>query len=584
VGTAIGLLRLLTGLVAIAALCRRSTVLSDGRACHLLMELLPHLPLHQLPKVRESSDLNSAAVVGWWRPSVMLPADWEEWSSVELKAVLAHELAHIARFDALWRLVAAFTVALNWGQPLMHWLRGQLLLAQELAADEMAAAAMGSKREYLRALARLALRQDSRTTGTPPTALVPVFSGFLLRRMVMLRAKDGSMHRNWRLLAQGIALGMVAAAALLSTAIRGLAEPPQKESDSSIRVAKATDAKLRPPTLGANDAGQAEFFKRPPFDIAKVAQKHGGLLIRLGEILQQPRFAKIAREDDPWWTKAWQGCFPGAAAPPFSLKDIEYIAGDFKLSTRYVTPPPEEKDPHPHQIMFGANTVCVRFHKPVDEIYAWLKRTPGAEENRHGDLPYVELMVPAIGPGKSCFCRVNDHTLLWVGGEGISLVKRLDQLTADSDPPAWNNTWKELERGLITAVAAEVEYKGPPEPIEDEWEKLNQQLFTTARLQAVGADWEPHEGGVVSFKLQFRFDTEGNARTIEAAVRHGLQRMVQDARVAMANAENENEKEKASAIAMIALLEQAQIETRQTENGWQINVLLKGPIDIEANL
>ena len=131
----------------------------------LLAELLPRLPLRHLPQVRETSDLDSAAVVGWWRPTVMLPAGWREWSPAELKAVLAHELAHIARHDALWRLVAAFTVALHWGQPLMHWLRRQLLLAQELAADELAAAAMGSKREYLQALAKLALRQDSRLSG-----------------------------------------------------------------------------------------------------------------------------------------------------------------------------------------------------------------------------------------------------------------------------------------------------------------------------------------------------------------------------------------------------------------------------------
>jgi hypothetical protein len=50
----------------------------------------------------------------------------------------------------------------------------------------------------------------------------------------------------------------------------------------------------------------------------------------------------------------------------------------------------------------------------------------------------------------------------------------------------------------------------------------------------------------------------------------------------MASSENENEKEKATASAIIALLEQAQIETRQTENGWQIDVRLKGPIDVES--
>ena len=45
----------------------------------------------------------------------------------------------------------------------------------------------------------------------------------------MLRAKDGSLARDWRLLMQGSAMGLVAAITLLATAIRGLAEPPATE-------------------------------------------------------------------------------------------------------------------------------------------------------------------------------------------------------------------------------------------------------------------------------------------------------------------------------------------------------------------
>ena len=36
------------------------------------------------------------------------------------------------------------------------------------------------------------------------------------------------------------------------------------------------------------------------------------------------------------------------------------------------------------------------------------------------------------------------------------------------------------------------------------------------------------------------------------------------------------------ATAIIALLEQARIQTRQTEKGWQIDVQLNGPIDVES--
>ena len=47
-------------------------------------------------------------------------------------------------------------VALQCAQPLVYWLRRQLILVQELAADESAAIAVGGHSEYLRALSRFA--------------------------------------------------------------------------------------------------------------------------------------------------------------------------------------------------------------------------------------------------------------------------------------------------------------------------------------------------------------------------------------------------------------------------------------------
>ena len=58
----------------------------------------------------------------------------------------------------------------------------------------------------------------------------------------------------------------------------------------------------------------------------------------------------------------------------------------------------------------------------------------------------------------------------------VSLQKRLDQLAVASEPPAWHNAWKEVEGGLLTAVAAEAEYKGPPEDV-DETDKLTRAVL-----------------------------------------------------------------------------------------------------------
>jgi hypothetical protein len=512
----------------------------------------------------------------------LLPADWREWSPVELKAVLAHELAHIARHDAVWRLVAAFALALHWGQPLMHWLRRQLLLGQEMAADELAAVAMGGKRQYLQALAKLALRQEGGQAINAPVALLPVFSGFLLRRMVMLRAQDGSLRRNWRLLMQGCAIGLVSVVALMATAIRALAEPPDNEGDRSIRVAKATDVKARPVAATDSSAVEATFFKRAPVDIAKMAfGEKGGFLIRLGEILQQPRFAGRAEQGDALLATYWKDMFPKAESLPFSLNDVETIMGDFQLMARYLVPMNEEQIEHPHQVMFGSLCGFVRFKKPVAEVFDWLKRTPGAEVKQHGEVTYVALRLAVMGPAKTCLCCYDDCTLMWAGGEG-TLQKRLDRLAAaNATLPAWHHGWKEVEGGLLMAVAAQVEYKGPDEPA-DETDSMTREVFSKTRQFAMRADWQPTEVGHTAFGLRLRFENEADARSIEALVHRYIEMGVKEIR--KVDNEPKEDQDRALASAVLDILERAIIETRQTENGWQMDVNLSGAIDIESNL
>src|SRR5207237_7510666 len=127
--------------------------------------------------------------------------------------------------DSCARLVAGLAVALQCFHPLVYWLRRQLILAQELAADELAAGAVGNRADYLRALAQLALRQDGRRRMSPAESLLPVFSGFLIRRIEMLRAKDCSVRGGPRRLVQWSAIGLLIAIAASTTALRGLAEP-----------------------------------------------------------------------------------------------------------------------------------------------------------------------------------------------------------------------------------------------------------------------------------------------------------------------------------------------------------------------
>src|SRR4029078_11189598 len=70
------------------------------------------------------------------RPRVLLPAAARDWPADRLRAVLAHELAHIARADGLVHLVAQLACAVYWFHPLFWTAERALGRETELAADD----------------------------------------------------------------------------------------------------------------------------------------------------------------------------------------------------------------------------------------------------------------------------------------------------------------------------------------------------------------------------------------------------------------------------------------------------------------
>ncbi len=97
--------------------------------------------------IRESAEIDVPAACGVFRPLVLLPADWRDWPAAKLRAVLAHEEAHIRRGDALTVALAEIYRALAWFHPLAWWLRRELAdLAEQVADDQ--ALAVTDRAEY----------------------------------------------------------------------------------------------------------------------------------------------------------------------------------------------------------------------------------------------------------------------------------------------------------------------------------------------------------------------------------------------------------------------------------------------------
>ena len=75
---------------------------------------------------------------GLWHPCVVIPDRLStELGPSELEAVLAHELAHVARRDNLIAAIVHAIVTVFWFHPLGWWMERRMLEERENAADEL---------------------------------------------------------------------------------------------------------------------------------------------------------------------------------------------------------------------------------------------------------------------------------------------------------------------------------------------------------------------------------------------------------------------------------------------------------------
>lgn len=186
----IAVVRLILGVLWWQLHTRRSVPVSSRRVLEISREIQSKLAIKQTVRIRTGS-VPTAATIGLLYPTILLSRNWSTWTDAELEAVLAHELAHVARRDYRHRLLSQVCVALHVFNPFVHALSRKLHTAQESCADALAANVTNGRTSYAKTLARLALRQDGQNAVPPALFFLPFRSSNLMRRIDMLRSKDG---------------------------------------------------------------------------------------------------------------------------------------------------------------------------------------------------------------------------------------------------------------------------------------------------------------------------------------------------------------------------------------------------------
>ncbi|HET9803581.1 MAG TPA: M56 family metallopeptidase [Candidatus Acidoferrum sp.] len=211
-------LRTAGGLLYLERLRRAASVSVAPALLAKCRELQSRLGITRIIRFCECRWLDAPAVIGWFKPVVLLPVRaLTGLTEDQIEAVIAHELAHVRRFDAFVNLFQVFVEAVLFFHPAVWWLNKRVRAERENCCDDIAVAACGNHLGYARALTTM-----EEWRATPSFSLAANGSPLAARISRILGLRHASETR-----AAGLGAGFVCfgAAVIAASLLYGVSHP-----------------------------------------------------------------------------------------------------------------------------------------------------------------------------------------------------------------------------------------------------------------------------------------------------------------------------------------------------------------------
>ena len=241
IGAGLVLLRLLAGIAGVWWLGRRATMMTDAGWLHTAHAIARRFGLGRGVTLLQGDGGTVPMTWGVLQPVVWLPSDADSWDEERRTLVLAHELAHVRRRDALTQWIAHLALALNWFNPLAWMAVKRFRDERERACDDAVLELGTQPATYADHL--LDIVRSHGAGGAPmPVMAMARRSQFEGRLLAIL---DGASRRGSLSTRRAFSAGALALAAVLPVAaIRGA--PPEV-----VTIVPVADSLV----MGALDAG-----------------------------------------------------------------------------------------------------------------------------------------------------------------------------------------------------------------------------------------------------------------------------------------------------------------------------------------
>lgn len=263
----------------------------------LVTETAGRLGLRRKVRIAGTTRLQSPGVIGLWNPLVLIPvALIPEVPATYWQAVIAHELAHVQRLDALTMAVQRVAESVFYFHPAVWWMSRRLDVLRELRCDSLVTERFEDRLHYARALAALEELRAKHAGSTASLSFSFTHLAFTKKGNLMTRIRNivepATITRSARsrLLPLG-AVGVLGAALLAAPSCSSTASAPEPGAEIPVQAeappkvpvqlatsassdnAAAPDAPDAPSAADGSDGGRL-----PPEVIRRtIRQNHGRL-------------------------------------------------------------------------------------------------------------------------------------------------------------------------------------------------------------------------------------------------------------------------------------------------------------------
>ncbi|HVD61406.1 MAG TPA: M56 family metallopeptidase [Gemmatimonadaceae bacterium] len=255
------------GALAVRRIVRRARPLDTADWLTPLYEVSDRLAIDQAPRLLRSEDAKMPFACGLVTPTIVLPADCDNWTQDRRLAVLLHELAHVRRHDLAGHTLGRLACALYWFHPLVWTAAKQLRSESERACDDLALSCGARPSDYAEHL--LDIVTSVRHDATPAVALAMARRKEFEGRMLAILDPElvHSSPNRWQ------SAGLIASLAVVAIFVSAAAPAPRAARVERQVAANATRhegvtlapaPKIELPTMSKIEQNPAPVPKRVP--------------------------------------------------------------------------------------------------------------------------------------------------------------------------------------------------------------------------------------------------------------------------------------------------------------------------------